>query len=417
VTARLCAVALAVPCPVALPLVCSSGGASPGGGQPKGSTGSHPRPNPFSGRGMWIWELGSSDGGDLRQIIARAKRNGVSTLMVKSGDGSAYWPQFSSTLVAELHAAHLRACAWQYVYGSHPAAEAQVGAEAVRAGADCLLIDAEAEYQGRYAAAQTYLQRLRRLIGSRFPVALAGFPWVDYHPSFPYSVFLGPGGAQYDVPQMYWRDIGVSPDQVYTHTYSWNVLYRRAIFPLGQLYGEPPARQVLRFRQLSRVYGSSGVSWFDWQDAGARQFYAISRPAGPLRGYTPYTTPPTLGEHAAGDVVVWAQEHLAAAGEQVQVDGSFGAQTLAAVQSFQSAHGLPVSGLLDPPTWAALLRYPPIAVRWEVRHHRQVAVTNATRRGARRGSGPLVEPLPVSAALPARGYEIPPDLGAGRPPR
>jgi hypothetical protein len=417
VTARLCAIALAMPCPVALPLVCSSGGVSPGSGaQPKGPTRSHARANPFSGRGMWIWELGSSNGGDLGQIVARARRNGISTLMVKSGDGTSFWSQFSPALVRTLHAAHLRVCAWQYVYGDHPVAEAQVGAEAVRVGANCLLIDAESEYQGRYVAAQTYLQRLRRLIGARFPVALAGFPWIDYHPSFPYSVFLGPGGAQYDVPQMYWRDIGVSPDQVYAHTYSWNELYQRPIFPLGQLYGSPAARQVLRFRQLSRVYGSGGVSWFDWQDAGPRQFYAMSRRATPLRDYLPYTTPPTLAEHAAGDVVVWAQEHLVAAGEQVRIDGRFGPQTLAAVQSFQGGHGLPVSGQLDPPTWAALLRYRPVAVRWQRRGHRQVAVAATARRGRGGTAGPLLEPVPSSASLPARGYEIPRDLGAGRPP-
>ena len=34
----------------------------------------------------------------------------------------------------------------------------------------------------------TYIRRLRDLIGPRFPVALAGFPYVDFHPSFPYSV-------------------------------------------------------------------------------------------------------------------------------------------------------------------------------------------------------------------------------------
>ena len=41
--------------------------------------------------------------------------------------------------------------------------------------ADCLLIDAESEYEGKYIAAQTYIQRLRKLIGANFPVALAGF--------------------------------------------------------------------------------------------------------------------------------------------------------------------------------------------------------------------------------------------------
>ncbi len=81
-------------------------------------------------------------------------------------------------------------------------------------------------------------------------MALAGFPYVDFHPSFPYSVFLGPGGAQYNVPQMYWRDIGTSVAAVYAHTYSFNRIYQRPIFPLGQLYSNPPSGQIVRFREL-----------------------------------------------------------------------------------------------------------------------------------------------------------------------
>src|SRR5205085_12423592 len=119
----------------------------------------------------------------------------------------------------------VRACAWQYVYGRHPIIEAYVGANAVRAGADCLVIDAEGEYEGKYIQAQAYMTRLRKLIGPSFPLALAGLPYVDYHPAFPYSVFLGPGGAQSNAPQMYWVDIGTTVDAVYTHTYSYTRLY------------------------------------------------------------------------------------------------------------------------------------------------------------------------------------------------
>ena len=80
------------------------------------------------------------------------------------------------------------------------------------------------------------MTQLRTLIGANFPVALAGFPYVDYHPAFPYSVFLGPGGAQFNTPQMYWLDIGTSVDAVYAHTLSFNRVYGRTIIPLGQTY-------------------------------------------------------------------------------------------------------------------------------------------------------------------------------------
>jgi hypothetical protein len=363
------------------------------------------RSNPFGGRGMWIWVLARSDGGDLPVLEADAHQHGISTLIIKSGDGSSVWPQFSAPVLSALHASRLRVCAWQYVYGNHPISEAYVGAAAVRAGADCLVVDAESEYEGKYVQAQAYLGRLRALIGRNFPVALAGFPYMDYHPSFPYSVFLGPGGAQFNVPQMYWRDIGTSVDAVYAHTFAYNTIYQRPIFPLGQVFESPPARQIRRFRQLSRVYGASNVSWWDWQEASAGAWRAVSAPAGTLRGYLPSAAYATLARGARGDLVVWAQEHLVRAGEPLTINGSFDPATVSAVEAFQSAHALSPSGVVDPLTWAALLRYPPARVKWvRYRHH-------LTATMARAG----FMPVPASASLRAKAYEIPRSLGAGRP--
>jgi hypothetical protein len=376
-----------------------------------------PQPSPFVGRGMWIWDVSQSDGGNLASIVATARSYGISTVIIKAGDGTAAWSQFNSEPVAVLHAGGLKVCAWQYVYGDHPIYEAAVGASAVRAGADCLLIDAESEYQGKYVQAQEYLKKLRELIGSGFPVGLAGFPYVDYHPGFPYSVFVGAAGAQYNVPQMYWPDIGASVDAMYAHTYEFNWLYQRPIEPLGELSAGPPAWQVVRFRQLSKVFGASLVSWWDWQSASAAEWRAIARPFSALQGYTLPSTMPVLGVASAGgiwagDLVVWAQEHLLEAGEAVQIDGDYGAQTQLAVEQFQAAHGLPVTGEVDPATWKALLRYPRPHVSWSTQQGKAAAIPVA---GAARETAGL--PVPWSARLPAIGDEIPPHLGAGRAPR
>jgi len=391
----------------------SSGGASvpppaqkPGVSKPRRT----PSAGPLTGRGMWIWYVSASNGGDLASIVATARTYGIGTLVIKAGDGTQAWSQVNPQLVAALHADGLRVCAWQYVYGNHPIPEAEVGAAAVHDGADCLLIDAESEYEGKYVQAQEYVKKLRKLIGERFPVGLASFPYVDYHPAFPYSVFLGPGGAQYNVPQMYWADIGTSVDEVYSHTYEFNTLYGRPIEPLGEVAGNPPPDQILRFRQMSRAYGATGVSWWDWQEASSRGWNAVDRAVGNLSGFTADPTMPTLSVRSqggiwAGDLVVWAQEHLYGAGEPVTVDGSYGPPTQTAVESFQTAHGLPVTGIVDPTTWQALLRYQPVAVTWV--RHRGKTVAVAARSG-------LTLPVPVSARLHAVRYEIPRDLGAGR---
>jgi hypothetical protein len=370
--------------------------------------------NPLTRRAMWIWELQFTQGGNLGPIISQAHRRGMGTLMIKSSDGSSFWTsQFNSPIVSAFHRAGLKVCAWQYVYGIHPVNEAYKGAEAVRDGADCLLIDAEAQYEGRYVAAQTYIRRLRDLIGRRFPVALASFPYVDFHPAFPYSVFLGPGGAQYNMPQMYWKDIGVSVDGVFAHTYIYNMPYRRKIFPLCQVSSSPPGHQIFRFRQISRAYDAHGVSWWVWQQASPAGWTAISRPAGSLPGYTADKVMVSIGKGAVGDLVVWAQEHLISAGYRLGVDGGFGPTTRSAVQDFQTAHGLTPDGIIGPQTWGVLLRYRPPAIRFMARaafRHGRLARSAGERTG-----GALVEPVPKSASRPEKRDELPGASGAGRP--
>ncbi|MGA2926492.1 MAG: peptidoglycan-binding protein [Solirubrobacteraceae bacterium] len=353
--------------------------------------------DPLAGRGMWIWYLSRSDGGDISSIVAAARQYGLSTVIVKSGDGAGVWSQFNAPLVAALHAAGLRVCGWQYVYGDNPVAEADVGAATVRAGADCLVVDAESSYQGKYVQAQTYISSLRSLIGAGFPVALAGLPYVDYHPGFPYSVFLGPSGAQYDMPQMYWLDIGASVDQVYAHTFAYNTPYGRPIVPLGQAYGNPTPGQMIRFRQDSRAYGAAGVSWWDWawtQTSG--EWGAISQPAGQLATADAVASEADMRTGLQGDLVVWAQEHLISAGYRIAADGDFGPTTLVAVVAFQRAHGLTADGVIGPVTWRALLRYAPAPVRFSA---------TAARVASAAGFS-LTMPIPKSARLPARRTEI-----------
>jgi Putative peptidoglycan binding domain len=366
---------------------------------------SHSASAPYDGRGMWIWELSGVDGGELGSIVDGAKYYGVHTLIIKSSDGANMWSQFTPALVQTLHANGLRVCAWQYVYGDHPIWEADLGAQAVRDGADCLVIDAEVEYDGRYEQAQAYLRQLRKLIGYRFPVALAGLPYVDYHPAFPYSVFLGPGGAQYNMPQMYWYTIGTSVDDVYAHTYLFNRPYDRPIFPLGQVYSSPPANQIERFRAAAESYGAAGVSWWDWADATGSTWRALSTPVGRISGaYAPASGMATVGNGAEGDLVVWAQEHLVAAGEHIGVDGAFGPETLAATKRFQRAHGLAANGLIDTATWDALLRYRAAHIVW---------TKNAVVAAAHRD----LTPIPENASLPDKRDELAGAPSAGSPHR
>jgi hypothetical protein len=224
---------------------------------------------------------------------------------------------------------------------------------------------------------------------------------------------------------MYWRDIGVTTDTVFAHTYSFNLVYQRPIFPLGQVFSNPPAHQIVRFRQLSRAYGAPGISWWDWQEATSSEWTALSRPAAGLPGYVPYKVMANVGQGAQGDMVVWAQEHLISAGYPIAVSGTFGYHTLVDVQSFQSARGLTPDGVIGQETWSALLRYRTARVNWIAsggQHALVATAAHGVRRDAHTAPGAssrpiIVAPVPQSASRPAKRDEIAGAGGAGRPAR
>jgi hypothetical protein len=367
------------------------------GGASSQTSATDAKKSPLAGNGMWIWYMNRSSHGRLGAIAKKAHAHNIDTVLIKSGDGTGYWSQFSSSVVNGLHARGLNVCAWQFIYGDKAGKEARVGAAAVAKGADCLVLDVEGQYEGKYPQASYFMSSLRSMVGQDYPIGLASFPYVDYHPALPYSVFLGPGGAQYDIPQLYWKDIGTTVDTGYTHTWVWNRIYQRPIDPLGQLYSRPKAGQIKRFRALAMSHGFEGVSWWDWQEAGKREWKAVGQPVSPA-STGPYPSYPFLHLGAKGDFVAWAQQLLAGGGYTVPVSGYFQTSTQTAVYAFQRDHGLPQTGNLDVPTWGPLLQNKPLAVRW---------VTGGGAVPAK-ASGRRVLPPPKSAKLPAIRDEIPP---------
>jgi hypothetical protein len=316
-------------------------------------------PEVFKGSGMWIWQLPKADGGNIAAIAARAHAAGISTVFVKSADGPASrWAQFSPALVAALHANGLRTCAWQFVYGDDPLGEAALGVDSVAAGADCLVIDAETKYEGKYQQAQQYVAALRASLGPNYPIGLTSFPYVDYHPKLPYSVFFGPGGAQANLPQIYWRDIGATVDAASGHTLAHNRIYGVPIAPLGETYENPPAGELAEFRSLWAAYGSAGLSWWSWQHTSDLTWAALAQPLAALPVPPPDPGWPPLTKNAKNDEVVWLQQHLASADPTVVVNGVFDVATGTAVRNFQAARALPVTGTIDALTWQAVLALP-----------------------------------------------------------
>jgi hypothetical protein len=322
----------------------------------------------FQGIGMWVWYVAKAGGVD--GIIRRAQESGIRTVYVKAADGVRPWGQWARAVPA-LRAAGLRVCAWQYVYPNRPVAQAALAGRQISRGADCFVIDAEAEFEGgayegaKYRAARRYLAALRAEVGQEYPVGMTSFAYPDRHRTFPYSAWLEPpDGAQVNLPQIYWKAFRVDAGRATDRTYRWNALYGAPIMPIGGTFlGERPA-DLLTFRCRVAAYGSSGASYWSWQDTRAAQWLVLGAatecPAPALRPL-PY---PTLSRGSRGDPVVWLQARLRVWGLPVGRDGAFGAETRAAVRAFQREQGLPVTGRADPATWRLLLQ-PPLAQQAE----------------------------------------------------
>lgn len=314
----------------------------------------------FRAQGMWIWYVSQAEKGNVAKIVAKAKRYKVKTLFIKSSDGANWWQQWD--LYAPLFkAAGLRVCAWQYVYGRYPVVEANLAARAANSGADCIVIDAEVEYRNRHAQAATYVKTLRPLIGEDYPVGFTSFAYPDFHPTIPYSVFLGPGGAQWNLPQMYFWAFKVAIPQVFYHTYTLNQIYQRPIHPLGQTYDRTPAKKALEFRRWARRYRARGYSWWVWHETRPNTWRALRKTLGKpaARPLLPY---PLLRQGYKSDMVRWCKLKLNAAGATLTTNLVFDAKMTAAVSAFQTQRGLPVTGQIDAATWPVLqsVQLPPL---------------------------------------------------------
>jgi peptidoglycan hydrolase-like protein with peptidoglycan-binding domain len=316
--------------------------------------------SPFAGKGMWVWQLARSDRGNVDALAARAQRAGVTTIIVKAGNATTRWPQFSPSLVSALRARGLRVCAYHFLYGKRPVAEAALSARIVASGAECLVVDVEGQYAGRYSAAQTYLARFRAAVGPDYPLGFTSLPYVSWHARIPYSVFLGPNGAQVNLPQVYWKAIGAPVDRVFARTIAENTIYGRPLAPIGQLYNRPAPAAIARFRALAAAIGATGVSFWSWQSASASGWSALAREVAPAT--PPPVAPIVLRRGSKGDQVAWLQQHLG-----IAVTLRFDARTDEALRAFQLAHALVPSGQTDATTWQAVLAGEPVAVRWTSR--------------------------------------------------
>jgi hypothetical protein len=199
---------------------------------------------------------------------------------------------------------------------------------------------------------------------------------------------------------MYWKAIGTSVQGVFEHTYQYNRIWGHPIYPIGQTYEGPTNEELRLFRRFAASFENYAPSWWDWQETSPAEWSALAAASAdrPLTAYRVNVVHPLLKIKSKGDLVVWAQERLLAAGAELPVTGIFGTQTQAAVRAFQEAHGQTASGVIGTETWEALMAYEPEPIQWSAARPGTGALGSRARPARR----------PLSASLPPVADELPP---------
>jgi hypothetical protein len=232
--------------------------------------------------GLWVWYTGNSD--FIRECAAR----GMNYVLVKAGDGPTSWAQFSPGLVDQCHQAGLGCMAWTYAYLGDPAAEAEVALEAIRRGADGLVLDVEYEAVNRLQQgaqmvdlirANTdswvgYAPDFRIAFGNRWP--RGGFS-PDVEP-FPWESFNKLDGV---MPQLYWPDFAQNPIITMDMMTLWREGCEDRGWPTPPIYPIMPstatAHDIVAAGEYAKTLGAKGANTWRWGNGTTSAQFAITQ--------------------------------------------------------------------------------------------------------------------------------------------
>ena len=246
---------------------------------------------PLAGKGMWIWKLPASEGGDPAAIVRRARAAGLRQLWVRVGDSrdGFYAGPALETLVPVLHRAGLAVMGWGFPYLWDPAGDAAWSRAALAwrsRGGDALdgfSADIEGAPEGVVLSerrATLYLGLVRQVVGDRPMVATVYRP-NDYRwASYPYAAVAPYVGAF--APMVYWGCI--EPGEATAQAVS-RLATLRPVHPIGQAYNmasedgrpaSPSPAETQRFLDVSLRSGAMGASFWDWQEMTGSEWGALT---------------------------------------------------------------------------------------------------------------------------------------------
>jgi Putative peptidoglycan binding domain len=308
------------------------------------------------GKGMWLYQLSMSEGGDANKVVAKAKKAGLTHLYTRLGSSKKgfYAQDELNKLLPVAHAADLKVIGWDFVYLTDPVADAlRAKAEIDYTTPDGHRIDAfsadiETAAEGvnlTPEGAAAYGAKLRELAGPSYPL-IATVPRPSPKRAFPFAEAT----AAFDAiaPMVYWQNRDPATDVAGALDYL--AQFGKPVLPIGQAYNggpeggpdrDPPKEQIVAFMNTAMAKGAVGISFWVWNHATAEQWSAIDEA-------TAWELP--IGRAATGAAAVFLQRVLTLLGQPVAQDGKLGPATKAAIAAVQQRLGLPATGKLDAAT-------------------------------------------------------------------
>jgi len=246
----------------------------------------------IGGTGMWIWQLNSTEGGQVPAIVKRAVEAHLHQLWVRVGDSKDgfYGASELDQVVPAAHAAGLAVIAWGFPYLYDPVADAHWTAQILAwrgpggQAVDGYSADIEMATEGvdlTARRAQVYLQGVRQAAGGRLVVATVyppiGSLWTGRYP----FVAMAPYVDAF-APMIYWECSDPRSDAVLD---IGRLSRLRPVHVIGQAFDmastggrtvAPSGAEITAFLSASRVAGAVGGSFWVWQHATAEEWAALA---------------------------------------------------------------------------------------------------------------------------------------------
>ncbi len=229
----------------------------------------------LQGKGFFIEDLMSCEGGDSAAILSAARTAGIIRLLIKLSDGSGPVTDDLNEdsrlvqAVKSLKAGGMEVWAWWKLYGSETGDDIQWIAKCIPTlDVKGLVIEAVGGYHpsGGGLSPRQFMDGLRKEV--KIPLALCSYRFPNFHPEIPWAVFLE--GCDLHMPQVFWELSHDAGAQLREARRQCDALPNgRPFVPTAAVYGpvgtwSPTQADLADFFAVVKSLGIQAVNFFEW---------------------------------------------------------------------------------------------------------------------------------------------------------